>query len=197
MRRFARNVVASGISIVVSAACQLSMQVLLVRLLGIEQYGVYVAAVAVVSFAELAFLNRAADFAMSSLSRAWFQGRFDQVRMTVATLERQDVRWTVRVFLLLALAVLVFSKLARLEAFILVPLALSIPAQAGYGVSKTLLIISGSIQIQARFETAFSLALLTLGSIGALTFGVSGVVAAVVCANAAKTLLARKLARAA
>jgi hypothetical protein len=197
MSRFARNVVASGISYVVAAACQFSMQVLLVRLLGVEQYGVYVAAVAVVSFAELAFLSRAADLAMSRLSHDWFRGKFDQVRTAAAALERQDVRWTAMVFLLLALAGLAFSKLARLEALILVPLTLSIPAQAGYGVSKTLLIISGAIQVQARFEVAFSLTLLILGTIGALSFGAAGVVAAVVCANVAKTLLARKLARAA
>jgi hypothetical protein len=197
MSRFASNVVASGVSYLLAAACQLLMQVLLVRLLGLERYGAYVAAVAVVSFAELAFLSRAADLAMSSLSRDWFQGRFDQVRIAAATLERQDVRWTLMVFALLALAGLAFSKLVRLEALILLPLALSIPAQAGYGVSKTLLIISGSIQVQARSEIAFSLALLTLGAIGALAFGATGVVAAVVCVNVGKTLLARKLARAA
>jgi O-antigen/teichoic acid export membrane protein len=197
MRNFARNVVTSGISGLISSACQFATQVVLIRLLGLERYGAYVASVAVVSFSELAFLNRAADLSMNSLSHAWFRGRFDEVRTTAATLERQDLRWTALIFVSLAFAALLFSSLLRLNPWILVPLALTIPAQAGYGVSKTLLIISGSIQLQAQFEAGFALTLLMLGTLGAVTFGTPGLVGAVVVTNIAKTLLARKLAQAA
>lgn len=191
MRRFSLDVGASAASQAVHALAQLTTQIVAVRLLPLNEYGFYAAGVALISLLELSVLNRGGDVAMKHVGRAWIAQDYPRARALGRHLTLSDCVWNFSAYGLLALAAWPLQQLLDVPFLYLLLLGLSLPAQSGYGVSKSVFVVAGHVQRQAVFEIVCALVACSLAVAGLLTFGVFGLLVSVPVSAAVKGVLAR------
>lgn len=194
LRRLASDSVFTGASQAVSVACQVMLQILSVRCMAPGTYGEYAAAFAAESVLEGIFVNRSTDVGLQHIGRAWTQHRWGLVKSHVRLLEKRDAWMNLAVWLSLAIVAIALPRLFQINMRMFVLIALCMPAQIGYGVSKSVFVTSGRIGTQSRFEVLFSITQLIIGSVGVYFCGVSGLCIGLVISAAIKTLRARSLA---
>jgi O-antigen/teichoic acid export membrane protein len=176
LKPFHADVGASALSQVVFAAAQLVVQVTAVRMLGIPSYGVYAACLAVITLLELGILPRSHELALKYVGQAWVGGDYSAARRKARTISRSDIRWAVGIFGVVVLLAMPLASAAQLDASYLILLALVIPLQAGYGVAKAVLVVSGGVRAQATIEILASLAFIATGVAGVYFLGVWGLI---------------------
>jgi O-antigen/teichoic acid export membrane protein len=191
MRRIALDVTSSGASHVIGAACQLLTQVVAVRSLELEDYGTYVASIAIVALFEITILSRGYDVALHAFSEAWHLGDSSVLRRCYSTLVRQDARWTFVGYLLVLCVVWPVERFLNVSALMFAVAALAIPCQQGYGATKAFLILKSKVRESALFEIVFVLGAAAISIAAVLLFGAWGLVGAYVLAAALKSIAAR------
>jgi O-antigen/teichoic acid export membrane protein len=190
MRKLISDTGAVGASHGLSAAVQLGVQILIVRVLTPADFGRYVAALAFVTLAEAVFVSRSGELALQFVGSSWVEGRFGDARRAAARVFRQDVIIQTTAFFLLIVLALGLRSVYPLDVWIVTGLAAGIPAQIGYGVYKSIFISSGRLKDQAMFESATVLAQSALGAAGVLLAGIAGLVVGQVAGTGLKNLLA-------
>jgi O-antigen/teichoic acid export membrane protein len=182
---------ASGFSYVIAALGSVILQVLAVRHVGVDSYGVYAATISAVALAELTALNRGGELALGTLGAAWHGNRQSSLRALSKQLARVDVRWVASCFALLILVTWCFSGALGLSVASVAIAAMSLPLQIGYGADKALLVVSGRIVDQAKAEVIISLFTLFTSAILLLAFGLVGLLAAYPLAAGFKMMVVR------
>ena len=180
-----------GMSHVAAAVSLLGVQVILARSLPADQFGALLLAQAFTALIEGLVVARAGEVAMYTLGHAWL----DQNKAAGAAraLQRSEMKWSV-----LACAAVVFASpllgyVFGVPAYWYAVLALAIPLQTGFGVSKALFIVSNRVRMQAWFDLLFCMAIVTVVGLGVWSAGVNGFLAATVLLAGLKTVVAKQV----
>ena len=192
MWRFLSDAGVTLASHAVSAIGNLAVQVFVARNLSLDDYGKYSILQAVVSLVEAIFVARSGEVALYTLGRVWANDGEDFVWWR-KLLAKNDFRLNILIYLLTILLSWSASLLIKFDWKAMVLMALTIPLQIGYGVSKSVFVLAGHLKEQARLEMYmlffFCIAAPVLTSI----FGLIGLMFAIVAERAAKTILARRM----
>ncbi len=171
------------------AVATLAVQVILARSLATAVFGAFLLAQAIVNMVEATLTARAGEVATYWLGRTW-KDEFPRARGYARYLVRRELRWNIIAAALLGLAALLLGEQLEIDAWLIAALALAIPLQASYGVSKTLFIVAGRLRQQAAFEISHSVSYCALALALVPAFGVPGFVVAYLFMTLAKTLVA-------
>jgi O-antigen/teichoic acid export membrane protein len=172
-----------------AAVATLAVQVILARSLATAVFGAFLLAQAIVNVVEATVTARAGEVATYWLGRTW-KDEFPLARGYARYLARRELRWNIIAAVLLGLAALLLGEQLQIDAWLIAALALAIPLQASYGVSKTLFIVAGRLRQQAAFEISHSVGYCVLALVLVSAFGVPGFVVAYLFMTLAKTLVA-------
>ena len=175
-----------------SAILALVLQIFVARTVTLREYGAYSAALSLVILVEAVFIARGGEVALQYLGRHW-DIEMAYARWYEDRLLHLDRRLNWLVFLGLAAIGAILAPVMNLEYGYLLALGLTIPAQIGYGVYKSIFIIHGRLREQATFEIAYSI-LSTALMMGAVAFyGIAGLVMTAAVNALIKTQLAAHL----
>lgn len=166
------------------------LQIIIARMLGVQLYGVYATNLAVVSIAEIPIVVRSGELAMRAM-RPYPGNPAPSYGSLSRWLMRRDVWPFIGAYFVVAGAGWAFGSRLNLDPLLLSLLALTIPAQIGYGAYKSLFFVHNQMPRLGRTELAYALALTVLSLIGLLTAGIYGLAAGSAVAALAKTVLTR------
>jgi len=166
------------------------LQILIARLLGLQLYGVYATNLAVVSIAEIPIVVRSGELAMRAM-RPYPGNTAPSYGALSRWLVRRDVWLFISAYFVVAGAGWAFGSKLNVDPLLLSILALSIPAQIGFGAYKSLFFVHNQMPRLGRTELTYALALTALSLVGLLAAGIYGLAAGSVAAALAKTLLTR------
>lgn len=166
------------------------LQVIIARLLGVQLYGVYAANLAVVSIAEIPIVVRSGELAMRAM-RPYPGNAAPGYGALARLLVRRDVWPFVGAYFVVAGTGWVFGSALNLDPLLLSILALTIPAQIGYGAYKSLFFVHNQMPRLGRTELTYALVLTASSLAGLLVGGIYGLAAGSVVAALAKTVVAR------
>lgn len=166
------------------------LQVMVARLLGLQLYGVYATNLAVVAIAEIPIVVRSGELAMRAMRPQPGHAETSYWAMS-RLLVRRDIWPFIGAYFVVAGAGWAFGSRLNLDPTLLAILALSIPAQIGYGAYKSLYFVHNQMPLLGRMELAYSVALVALSLAGFLALGIHGLAAAAAAAALVKTVLAR------
>jgi O-antigen/teichoic acid export membrane protein len=180
------------ISHFISAIGTFGIQIFLTQTLTLNEYGQYSILQATVSLIEGIFLARSGEVAMFVLGRAWAteSGDFSILRRSLVG---NDLRINLFIYLMVVIIGWLFGSVINLRFDLLVVLALTVPAQVGYGVSKSVFVLGGHLKKQAQFEVAMLLFYSLLAVMLSVYFGINGLIVAIVIERITKTVVARKM----
>jgi O-antigen/teichoic acid export membrane protein len=184
----------TGVSDLVAASSIVAQQVLLARVLSAAAFGEFVALQALVTFVEGLFVARAGEVALRWVGRTWQADKVSAVGYA-KFLARREFVWNVAVYGLFAVGGVVASHELSFSLPLLLILAASLPAQSGYGASKSVFVADGRLTEQAWFEIGTNLLSLCLCGVLLLVFGLLGFAIGAVTAAVAKNFVARRMSR--
>jgi O-antigen/teichoic acid export membrane protein len=166
------------------------LQIMIARTLGVQLYGVYATNLAIVAIVEIPIVVRSGELAMRNM-RPYPGNAAPSYWSLSRLLVRRDVWPFVGTYILVAGAGWIFGSDLNLDPLLLSILALTIPAQIGFGAYKCLFFVHNQMPRLGRTELTYALALLALSLVGLLAAGVYGLAAASAVAALVKTLLTR------
>jgi O-antigen/teichoic acid export membrane protein len=188
LKRLSGDVAAAAISFFAGAVCQITIQIIAVRALGLHEYGQYVSAYAAVALAEAVVTARGADVAIGVMGRFWAAGDYGAARHVARRVRADDLRINLMAALGLAVGGFATGPHVGIDAVTLSVLSLVLPAQVGYGTYKSLFTINSRMRLQAGFEVAYAILTLLLQGGGVWLFGLTGMLAGTVASALLKTL---------
>lgn len=189
MKRFLSDAALTALAHAVTALTLIAAQAWFARQVTLEDFGRFAAAQALVLIVEAAIVARSGEVALQFIGEHWHGGRGGVVAVAQA-LRTSEFCWHLAAAGAVAIAALVAGALTSLDADIIAVLAIALPLQAGYGVSRSLFVIADRLPRQLRMELLYSLLYLTLVVALTARFGLWGMVAAVLCAALLRNLLA-------
>ncbi|MGH7430123.1 MAG: hypothetical protein ACREJ4_17450, partial [Candidatus Methylomirabilaceae bacterium] len=145
MKRLLSDTGYTGASHATSTALQLALQVFVVRATSLDAFGAYATALAISVTVETIFVNRSGELALQFLGRHWVAGEHALSYAAGRKIQAQDwvVNWTLWA-VMAAVTLLLPSRMTETRWYVLL-LGLTIPAQTGFGVSKSLFIASSRL----------------------------------------------------
>lgn len=192
MRRFVTDAAAVGMSHAVAATTLIGVQVMLARSLSASDFGTIVIVQSSVNLAESVFVSRSVEIALHWIGRAWgSSAAYGYAKF----LERRELYWNFGIYVLLLMLIWPLHTIFSIDPTLLAVLGLSIPAQSGYGVAKSVFISAGRLRLQSAFEIAWCISYLSMTIPLTLLFGLYGFVWAAVAAALLKTGVGRWLTR--
>lgn len=192
-RELARDGVALAVGSLVGAVMQTALQVVVARQTTLADFGALATVMVWTNALEMVTTARSGELALQTVGRDLVLSDTARARATAVALERHERHVYGAVYLAAAaIGWLMAGPLGLRQPWYVAGLLLSLPAQAGYGVSKAVFIASGRVREQARFEAAFWAATFVCGAGGTLAAGIPGYIAGLVVANAFKSWLARR-----
>ncbi|MBK8163348.1 MAG: hypothetical protein IPK65_09425 [Gammaproteobacteria bacterium] len=191
MRKIVSDVGYMGFSQLLVALSQIALQVYVVRTTTVYEYGEYIGSLVIVTLVEAIFVARGGELALRYVGTHWNKSDFITARQYATAIIRIDkyVNWLLYI-LLVTLAFATYEVL-NLNLYYVIFLSLVIPAQVGYGVYKSLFIISSRLRGQSVFEIIFAVVQISTGAIGVYLFSIPGLIASVIGTAMVKTVLAR------
>lgn len=192
MKRFLTDASVVGMSHAVAALTLISVQVTLARSLSASDFGTILVVQAGVNLAESVFVSRSGEVALHWIGRAWgSSAAYGYAKF----LERRELYWNFGVYALLMVLIWPLNTVFAIDPVLLAMLGLSIPAQSGYGVAKSVFISAGRLRLQSGFEIVWCITYLSMTIPLTLLFGLYGFVWASVAAALLKTGAGRWLTR--
>jgi O-antigen/teichoic acid export membrane protein len=189
LRRFVSDTFAVASAHGLGALAMLGVQVVLVRVLSLDGYGAFALAQAFVLLFEAVFVPRSGEIALQTIGQAWHQepGR---VQFLAKRLRREELQWNLAIWVILAATAYLLSAQLKIDIALAAGLALAIPLQAGYGVSKAVIVVAHRIKQQSLFEICIHAITLFAVGVGVIMAGLPGAVAGYVAVAAIKTRIA-------
>lgn len=190
MRRFFSDAAFTSLSQFFSAIAALVMQVYVARTVPLEDYGKFAAIQAFVLLIEAVFVARGGEVAMQFVGHNW---KTDMPRALWFSkyLCALDAKYNSIIYLLVVVSGFLLASLLNFHWEWLAVLALTIPAQIGYGVYKSVFVADGRFRELALLEIVCSLMLISLTLVFVSLLGIVGFIAALVASAVVKTLLTR------
>jgi len=192
VKRFLSDAVFTTVSQIVVALVAIGIQVYVVRTVSLSEYGQYATVQAFVLFVEAVFVGRGGEVALQYIGKCW---HVDMPRAFWyrSKLLRMDMKANVIIYAITILVGVIFGSFINLNLEWLIILALTIPAQIGYGVWKSVFIVDGRLKQQASFEICYTLILGISVFLLINLAGIAGLLIALVLASFLKTMLARMI----
>lgn len=192
MRRFLSDAAFTVTSQLVSAMGALVIQIYVARTVSLGDYGRYAVIQSFVLVVEAIFVARGGEVALQYIGQYW---KVDMPRALWyrVRLGRLDARMNVFIYLLVVFVGYLLSARLNFRWDWLALLALSIPAQIGYGVWKSIFIVDGRLKNLAYLEIICSVLLVILTISFTTWLGIRGLLIAFVLGGAVKTLLTRSI----
>lgn len=190
MKRLLSDAGYTAASHLTAAALQLVLQIFVVRTTSLDAFGAYATALAISTTVETIFVTRSGELALQFIGRHWVAGEYSLSYAAGRKVQAQDwtLNWTLWA-VIATVALLLPSKMTDTRWYVLL-LGLAIPAQIGFGVSKSVFIASARLKAQALFEIAVSIASLAFGVVGVVAAGIRGLIVSQVLVALLKTLAA-------
>lgn len=190
MIRFFSDAVFITASQFVSAIGTFIVQVYVVRTVQVSDYGQYAAIQALVSLVEAVFVARGGEVALQFIGQYW------QVDMARALgyrsrLDYLEARLNFLIYFFVVMAGYSLSAVLNFRWGWLALLALTIPSQIGYGVSKGVFIVAGRLKSLAVLEMICTAVFVVLAITCTAWLGIQGLLIALVVNSVVKTALAR------
>ncbi len=191
MKRFLSDAAFTSVSQLFSAIAALIMQVYVARTVSVTDYGQFAAIQAFVLLVEAVFIARGGEVAMQFVGHNW---KTDMPRALWFSkrLCMLDAKYNSIIYLLVVVFGFLLSSFLNFHWGWLAVLALTIPAQIGYGVFKSVFVADGRFRQLALLEIVCSIILIALTLFFVSWLGILGFIVAVVVGAAAKTLLAHQ-----
>lgn len=184
----------SAWSFLVGAVSGLAVQILAVRVLGVQTYGTYAAVLGMIAITEICILNRGGELAFGVLGEAWSDGRRARIDALTRRLYRADLTWVCSGYVALVLVAAALGEWLGWPLEWVAILALGLPLHIGYGADKAILIVAGRVLAHARMESWIALGSAAIACFGLLAFGIDGFLWAYPAAIVLKVALIRFLA---
>ena len=167
-------------------------QVIIVRMLDISSYGVYAVIAAFISIIEGPLITRGGELALREAGKKWNDDRHNEAVSVINYINRNEKSIFWIVYAAIAIASFIFSeKMFDTDPLYLVILALSIPAQVGYGAYKNFLAITNNIKLQSYTEVLFASFTMLSVVVGISLYGLPGLLAALVLSAWIKTRVSK------
>lgn len=199
MRRIHRDLTLVGLSHLVSAGCLIGIQVFLARHLNPHVFGIFILYQTISNIAESVIIARSGEVALYTLGRISTKNIFEKEVLSGYSryLRTRELVWNILVYaaLLIIPLALDFTNIINIDLLLWALIGLTIPLQTTYGVSKALLVISGDIHLQSKFEIFYSLSLFLAVAFMGLMFGVYGAALAYATMSLVKTVVAYNITR--
>lgn len=184
-----------ALSVVINAVCTLGVQIGSARVLPIEVFGLYASSAAIIAVVESMIVTRASDLTLNFVGEAAARGARSEARAIMGQIAASDAVITLSAAVIVsALGWLLASQMAIEPSWVAL-LSLSIPAQASYGVSKSLLVVRGLLKTQAALEITYSLCWAAASLIAVFIWGAPGLAVATVAGSLLRNGLAYWAAR--
>jgi O-antigen/teichoic acid export membrane protein len=189
LKRFASDTFIIASAQAIGAVLMFGMQVILVRLLSKDGYGTFVLAQGFIFLFEAVFVPRSGEIALQAIGQAWYQAP-GRVPFLANRLRREEVQWNIVIYLALVAVACIFTATINVNVALAISLGLAIPLQAGYGVSKAVIVVAHRIKQQSLYEIAIQAATLFSISFGVITGGLEGAAIGYIFVAAIKTIVA-------
>lgn len=193
MKSFFSDISVSALSQVVFAISVLLIQIHVTRTVPVAEYGMYAATQAIVTLIEAVFIARGGEVALQYIGRHW------NMNMPLALwyrtkLIRLDVKANLLIYAIIVGTGYLMSSTLSFDPLLLAVLALTIPAQIGYGVWKATLIADHRLKEAAQIEIIYSVLVLMLATGLTSMYGIKGLICGLVIGSFFKTLSTRYIA---
>lgn len=192
--RILKDIAITSVSHTISTITVLLVQILLVRTVAIDAYGQYAFLQGMIALIESIVITRAGEVAIYSLGKDWGVN-FAKAKITSFFLFRQEFLWNFIAYFFVVLIAFVIPKSTNINSLMLLLIGLSIPLQSGYGVTKSIFIVSGKIREQAKFEIASSITYLIVSTIAIIQYGLYGFIVGALAAAAVKSQVSLLISR--
>jgi|GEM_PF-4157897 len=194
MRPFFSDVSYSAISQIFSALTILSIQIFTALCVSIEEYGKYAAVQAMVTIVEALFIARGGEIALQYIGKYWNRHP-EMANHYKIRLNLLETRLNLSIYILFLVLGYLFSSLLIFPLEWLMILALTIPLQITYGVSKSVFIADHQLRLLAYVEISYSILLLLLALPLTRSFGIPGLLYSFVLVTGFKTILSHLVAK--
>ncbi|HEU5137303.1 MAG TPA: oligosaccharide flippase family protein [Steroidobacteraceae bacterium] len=188
MRPLIRDAAWVSASHVAAALTTLGVQVVLARRLETAVFGAYLLAQSMVNLVESTLMSRSGEVATYWLGRHW-KVDFGTAHAYANYLAKRELRWNLTAAVLLAIVALVLQPHLGVDWLFIAVLALGIPLQSSYGVSKTLFVVAGRLRQQAAFEIGYSIVYVSISLVLVMQYGLWGFVIGYLVITLLKTVL--------
>jgi O-antigen/teichoic acid export membrane protein len=170
------------------------VNVLLIRMLNISEYGAYSFMLAIVGVIEGAVVARSGELYLRTVSENWHNKQKDSTISDAKYLIRQEMRLYIIVFALLVFLANMLEKMQVISnSILLIVVALSIPLQLGKGIYKSHLTLTNKVKYQSYIEVRQSI-FYALASIAATYFyGLNGLICSIPIITLFRTLSFRAI----
>lgn len=190
MRRFLSDAAFTAFSQLVSALAAFAIQVYVARAVSLADYGQYASIQAFVLLVEAIFIARGGEIALQYIGQNW------KINMSRALwfskrLCLLDARFNTLIYFVVIVLGYMLNTILNFNWEWLALLALTIPAQIGYGVFKSTFVVDGRFRQLAYLEIIYSIVLVVLVMLFVAWNGILGFVLALALGAAIKTILAR------
>lgn len=166
------------------------VQVFIARTLKLSEFGILAIIQACGNFIEGLLISRASDVAMHLIGNNWNKHHSKAIGY-IKTLVKMEYIWNVSFYFLLLIVAFPLASYLSINYLYFVIIGLSIPAQSGYGVSKSIFVIDGKLKQLALFEIGYNIFFLILTLVFVKIYGVLGFLWGVVLAAFFKTLVSK------
>lgn len=190
MRRFFTDAAFTATSQLVSALAAFAIQIYVARTVSLVDYGQYASIQAFVLLVEAIFIARGGEVALQYIGQNW-KLNMPRALWFRNRLCKMDAKFNVLIYFAVIAVGFGISSILNFNWSWLALLALTIPAQVGYGVFKSTFIVAGRFQQLAYLEIVYSILLVVLTWVLVTWKGVLGFIFAMVFGAMIKTLLAR------
>ena len=193
MKTFLSDISVIALSQVISAVSILLIQIYVARTVPVAEYGMYASIQATVTLIEAVFVARGGEVALRYIGRHW------SINMPLALWYRRKlIQLDVKANLLIYAAIVgsgyLLSFTLNFDPFFLAVLALTIPAQIGYGVWRATFIAAHRLKELAYIEIFYSVLVFLLATGLTSLFAIKGLICGLVIGALTKTLLTRNIA---
>lgn len=164
-------------------------QVVLARMLGPEDYGAYISALAMVALVEVPIINRGNEIALRQIGKLKTKPDLN-VRQMIWQIFKNDTLLITLAFTAYVMCSQWMSELVGVDFYFFLILTLILPAQIGFGIAKSCFVIFDLIPLLVKYEILFSIIKITILVASYLMGDVYGLAVGYVITVAVKTVLA-------
>ena len=190
MRRFLSDAAFTAFSQLVSALVAFAIQVYVARTVSLADYGQYASIQAFVLLVEAIFIARGGEIALQYIGQNW-KINMPRALWFSKRLCLLDAIFNTLIYFVVIVLGYMLSSILNFNWEWLALLALTIPAQIGYGVFKSTFVVDGRFRQLAYLEITYSIVLVALVMLLVAWNGILGFVLALALGAAIKTVLAR------
>lgn len=166
------------------------IQIFLARTLKLSEFGVLAVIQACANLIEGLVISRASDVAMNLIGGNWNKNHSKAIGY-LRILAKKEYLWNFSSYFLLLVVTFPLASYLKINYLYFVIIGLSIPAQSGYGVSKSIFIIDDKLNQLALFEIGYNICFLILAVIFVRIYGLLGFLWATVFSAFFKTLVSK------